>query len=326
MRGPPLQPMPDARSRHRDGGVRLQSRGLAHVRLCAAAPAGRAARWSSCCMAAARHAAAFAADAGWLALAQQHRLGAAAARADQRQQSRAMLQLVSPRRYPPQQRRGHVDPADDQAGGQTVSSDPRRIFIAGFSAGGGMAAAMLAAYPAVFAAGGVAAGMPVGTARTQMQAVLRMRRGSPLRSRQYLAASVRAAAPRRATRAWPRLAIWQGALDRTVNPGNAEALAAAVERAARLGLSADDPRMRWRPASAPQPGAGRPGPPSSFGPLTLSGTAFPVDPRTPGGGQVGPWVVDAGLSAAQGMAAFWGIEAARADPVLVPAAPGADPM
>ena len=80
-----------------------------------------------------------------------------------------------------------------------------------------MAAAMLAAYPAVFAAGGVAAGMPVGTARTQMQALLRMRRGSPLRSRQYLAASVRAATPPRASN-WPRLTIWQGARDRTVNP------------------------------------------------------------------------------------------------------------
>ena len=71
---------------------------------------------------------------------------------------------------------------------KTYRSDRRRIFIVGFSAGGGMATAMLAAYLAVFAAGGVAAGMPVGSARTQMQALLRMRRGSLLRSRQYLAA------------------------------------------------------------------------------------------------------------------------------------------
>ena len=80
-------------------------------------------------------------------------------------------------------------------------SDRRRVFIAGFSAGGGMAAAMLAAYPAVFAAGGVAAGMPVGAARTQMQAVLRMRHGNPLRLRHYLAATVRAMAPPRVSRA-----------------------------------------------------------------------------------------------------------------------------
>ena len=70
-----------------------------------------------------------------------------------------------------------------------------------------MAAAMLAAYPAVFAAGGVPAGMPVGSARTQIQALLRMRRGNRLRSRQYLAATARAAAPPRGGQPWPRLSI-----------------------------------------------------------------------------------------------------------------------
>lgn len=60
--------------------------------------------------------------------------------------------------------------------------DPRRIFIVGFSAGGGMAAAMLAAYPAVFAAGGNIAGMPVGCAQTQVAAMLHMRRANISRS------------------------------------------------------------------------------------------------------------------------------------------------
>ena len=53
-------------------------------------------------------------------------------------------------------------------------SDPRRVFIVGLSAGGAMATAMLAAYPELFAAGASVAGLPVGAARSGMQALLRM--------------------------------------------------------------------------------------------------------------------------------------------------------
>ena len=46
--------------------------------------------------------------------------GPAAARADQRQQSRPVLQLVPARGCPPWRRRGDVDPADAQGGGQEI--------------------------------------------------------------------------------------------------------------------------------------------------------------------------------------------------------------
>ena len=170
-----------------------------------------------------------------------------------------------------------------------------------------MAAAMLAAYPAVFAAGGVAAGMPVGTARTQMQALLRMRRGSPLRSRQYLAASVRAALPRRTTGRWPRLTIWQGALDRTVNPENAETLAAQWSEL--HGCGSLPPTLDIVAPGIQRRSWGRPARPAvELWTLDHIGHGFPVDPQTHGGGSAGPWVVDAGLSATQSMAAFWDIQ------------------
>ena len=38
------------------------------------------------------------------------------------------------------------------------------------------------------------------------------------------------------------------------------------------------------------------------------GHGFPVDPRTPGCGRAGAWVADAGLSAAQHIAVFWGLD------------------
>ena len=44
--------------------------------------------------------------------------------------------------------------------------DRRRVFITGLSAGGAMAAAMLASYPEVFAGGAIIAGLPFGAANT----------------------------------------------------------------------------------------------------------------------------------------------------------------
>ena len=58
-------------------------------------------------------------------------------------------------------------------------SDPRRVFVVGLSAGGAMAAALLAAYPDVFAAGAIVAGLPVGCASNETEAFLRMSRAGP---------------------------------------------------------------------------------------------------------------------------------------------------
>ncbi len=194
-------------------------------------------------------------------------------------------------------------------------SDPRRIFVVGFSAGAGMAAALLAAYPAVFAAGAVVAGTPVGCARTRMGAVLHMRAADSRRTRMALAEDVRAGSrPRLHPRkVWPRLSIWHGERDRTVDPGNAEALAAqwgelhghgpvpARDHAVKVGVR----RRSW----------GQPDEPPSVDLWTIAsiGHGFPVDPRTPSSGRVGPWVVDAGLCAAQLIASFWGLERPKAN-------------
>ena len=151
--------------------------------------------------------------------------GAADAPAEQRQQSRRLLQLVQRRRCPSRQR-GQSIRQMVRTAAQRFRSDLRQIFIAGFSAGGGMAAALLAAYPAVFAAGGIVAGMPVGASHSSVQALLHMHQAQRFRTRAGLAADLRAAAPPGAGRRWPRVSIWQGQRDRTVDPRNAAALAA----------------------------------------------------------------------------------------------------
>ena len=76
-----------------------------------------------------------------------------------------------------------------------------------------MAAAMLAAYPDLFAAGASVAGLPVGAARSGMQAMLRMASAGPDQTPEEWAAQVRAAAPAGFAGPWPRLSIWQGQAD-----------------------------------------------------------------------------------------------------------------
>jgi feruloyl esterase len=252
-------------------------------------------------------AAGFAAQAGWLALARRLRCA-----------------LVLPEQTA-ENNRGRCfnwhRPADARRDGgeaksirQMVSvatrrfrSDRRRVFVVGLSAGGAMAVALLAAYPATFAAGAAVAGMPVGSASSSAMALLRMHRADPFRSRTALAAAIQAAVPARSTRSWPRLSIWQGGRDRTVNPANAEALAA--QWTALHGFEA-------APTSetAPAPGIlrrawGRPARPAvELWTIAGMGHGFPVDPRRVDGESEGPWVVDAGLSAARHIAAFWGID------------------
>ena len=187
------------------------------------------------------------------------------------------------------------------------ASDPKRVFIVGFSAGGGMAAAMLAAYPAVFAAGAVVAGMPVGCAKTQIGAMLHMRRADLSRSRQALASDVREVTRARSRKAWPRLSIWQGGRDRTVDPANAEALAAQWSE---LHGQAAVPRIDELAPGYRHRAWGRPDRPPAVELWTIPGIGhgFPVDPGASAGGHTGPWLVNAGLSAARQIAKFWHLE------------------
>jgi poly(hydroxyalkanoate) depolymerase family esterase len=99
--------------------------------------------------------------------------------------------------------------------------DKRRIFITGLSAGGAMTAAMLANYPELFAAGAIIAGLPFGVARTLRDALYEMHH-STARSPEELGDLVRGASKH--TGPWPRLSVWHGSADRTVNPANADEL------------------------------------------------------------------------------------------------------
>ncbi len=137
-------------------------------------------------------------------------------------------------------------------------ADSGRVYIAGLSAGGATAAALLAAYPDVFAAGAVVAGLPVGAAGSTAEALVRMAEAGPPRSPTAWADQVRHAAPAGYAGPWPRLAIWHGDTDRIVDPANARLLAVQWQELHGMGeaapATADLPAARresWGPAKRP---------------------------------------------------------------------------
>jgi poly(hydroxyalkanoate) depolymerase family esterase len=97
--------------------------------------------------------------------------------------------------------------------------DPARVYVVGLSAGGAMTSQLLAAYPEVFAAGAIIAGLPAGAAEDVPSALAAMQTGAP-RPAEAWAAVVRAASPH--TGPWPRVSVWHGARDPLVNPLAAE--------------------------------------------------------------------------------------------------------
>ncbi len=97
--------------------------------------------------------------------------------------------------------------------------DRHRVFVTGLSAGGAMAAVMLATYPEVFVGGAIIAGLPYGCARSVQQAFEAMFTEQS-HSAHALGDRVRAASRHRGP--WPKISVWHGTADPIVKPSNAE--------------------------------------------------------------------------------------------------------
>jgi poly(hydroxyalkanoate) depolymerase family esterase len=97
--------------------------------------------------------------------------------------------------------------------------DESSIFVTGLSAGGAMTSVMLATYPEIFAGGAVIAGLPFGVATNVREALSGMFQ-SPSRPAGELGDLVRNASRHKGP--WPKLSVWHGSADRTVNPANAD--------------------------------------------------------------------------------------------------------
>lgn len=99
---------------------------------------------------------------------------------------------------------------------QKHAADPERVYIAGLSAGGAMAAVMAALYPDIFAAVGVHSGLAAGAANDVMSAFGAMRSGAK-GSKQPILPTI----------------IFHGTADKTVHPDNSN----HITEAALAGLS-----------------------------------------------------------------------------------------
>jgi len=107
------------------------------------------------------------------------------------------------------------------------SVDPARVYVAGLSAGGAMAAIMSATYPELYAAAGIHSGLAYGAAADLPSALAAMRGASSP------AAPAAGKSGREGPQGRVRTIVFHGRNDKTVDPSNAEAILAGL----RAGLT-----------------------------------------------------------------------------------------
>ena len=182
----------------------------------------------------------------------------------------------------------------------THGLDRKRVFVTGLSAGGAMAAGMLANYPEVFAGGGLIAGLPYGSATTVPEAFDRMRgHGGP--SEQDLQRLLQRASTHKGP--WPRISIWQGSADHTVAPSNAHAIASqwrgvhGLEKAPTHQTTAGPhSKQVWHDDTGNAA--------IEINTIAGMGHGTPLDKNL---GTPGPYMIDVGISSTREIARFWGI-------------------
>ena len=182
--------------------------------------------------------------------------------------------------------------------------DRSRVFITGLSAGGAMTAAMLAAYPEVFAAGAIIAGLPYGTAGNVQQAFESMFQGRSQSAKGW-GDMVRRASPHRGP--WPRVSIWHGDADATVKPMNADALVQQWSDVHGIDAppQADEvdgyPRKVWRRDGV-----------DVIESVTITGMGHGTPLSTKAhGGTAGPFLLEVGISSSYHIAKFFGLTGAQ---------------
>jgi poly(hydroxyalkanoate) depolymerase family esterase len=182
--------------------------------------------------------------------------------------------------------------------------DRRRVFITGLSAGGAMAAAMLATYPDVFAAGAIIAGLAYGCASTIPEAFDRMRgHGGP--SPAELQRRLAKASPHKGP--WPRISVWQGTADHTVVQSNADSVVAQWQGVHRV--PASPTRKETVDGQTRQVWCGPDGN-EVIEKYTIAGMGHGTPLQTSGSdglGRAGPFMQDVGISSTRHIARFWGL-------------------
>ncbi|HEX2724719.1 MAG TPA: PHB depolymerase family esterase, partial [Beijerinckiaceae bacterium] len=194
--------------------------------------------------------------------------------------------------------------------------DDKRIFVTGLSAGGGMTAVMLATYPEVFAGGGIVAGLPYRCGTATLTAEMdcgvtlanRPHRTAPDRTPAAWGDLVRQAAPQHQG-PWPRVSIWQGTADGTVDPLNARELVEQWTNVHGIDQAADETESGANVTRRVFRNTQGTALVESFE-LRGFGHATPIDPdgRDEACGSLGDsFIVDGNICSSHRIARFWGL-------------------
>ncbi|MGK2910612.1 MAG: extracellular catalytic domain type 1 short-chain-length polyhydroxyalkanoate depolymerase [Sphingobium sp.] len=191
----------------------------------------------------------------------------------------------------------------------TYGIDPSGVFVTGLSAGGAMTSIMLATYPELFAGGAIIAGLPYGSAANVSQALEAMRGPGTYSSRE-IGDRVRRASGH--TGPWPKVAVWHGTADATVNSTNADAILAQWLSVHSVGdapatseIVAGHHHRIWRDADGH----------SVVEDYRIANMGHGTPLSTSGAeacGTVMPHMLEAGISSTRLIARSWGLLTARA--------------
>ncbi len=166
------------------------------------------------------------------------------------------------------------------------------VYIIGLSAGGAMVSSLLVNYPDLFKAGAIIAGISYPCADNLIKAISCMRSG-PAESPQALAEQVKKLQGSRSH--WPRLSIWTGDQDSIVAPKNAQALSQlwrTLNQIKSEGQSDNKKGVqitRWYKENKT--------PHVELITITNIDHGWPVNPLQEYGGEIGPFLLSAPLSA-----------------------------
>ncbi|WP_443478779.1 alpha/beta hydrolase family esterase [Novosphingobium aerophilum] len=195
--------------------------------------------------------------------------------------------------------------------------DTGRVFVTGLSAGGAMAAVMLATYPEVFAGGAIIAGLAYGCAASVPQAFDRMR-GHAIPETGKLASLARGASE--CNGPWPSVSVWQGSADATVSACNADAILGQWGALHEVGPHPDrieniggHQRRVWCDADGRE----------VMEAYSIAGMAHgtPLDTSGENGcGKSGAFMLEAGISSTDRICMFWGLADDRTRGIFAPAA------
>jgi poly(hydroxyalkanoate) depolymerase family esterase len=199
-----------------------------------------------------------------------------------------------------------------------LAVDTSRVFVTGLSAGGAMTSVMLAAYPEVFAAGAIVAGVPYGSATNVQEAFESMLQGRS-RSATEWSDLVRTASPHQGP--WPKVSVWHGSADTIVKPSNADEIIkqwTPLHGVALAPTKQDSvngyPRRVWCSPTGEEL--------IELYSITgmAHGTPLATGDEEDRCGTAGAFLLDVGVSSSFQIARFWGLTAHRGSAVVQPIA------